>query len=113
MKKIFHVIALILVFVGSASYARSTQTPANILAEAEKGGYRLISTDELQREYRENSDGSTFVDTRQDWAFKMQHIKGTAYLPVTPTWWYQFSPFARAEMRNVLGPDLNKKFVFY
>jgi hypothetical protein len=84
-----------------------------VVTEAREGGYELITPDEIEQEYLKYPDALFLVDTRQDWAYQMQHIKGAVYLPVTPTWWYQYSPAARSEMKKVLGPDKNKKVIFY
>jgi hypothetical protein len=43
----------------------------------------------------------------------MQHIKGASHIDFSPTWWNQYSPVTRSEMKKLLGPDKNKKIVFY
>jgi hypothetical protein len=43
----------------------------------------------------------------------MQHIKGALHIDFAPTWWNQYSPATRSEMKNLLGPDKNKKIIFY
>ncbi len=48
----------------------------DIAAEAEKGGCRHISTDDLWRLYREKGDRLLLVDTRQEWEYRTGHIKG-------------------------------------
>lgn len=117
-KRIMHIILLFSLFMSSASFAQSegqnTLHSANKVAtEAKKGGYNLITPEEIKREYLQDPESLFLVDTRQEWAYRMQHIKGAAYLPVTPTWWYQYYPAARSEMKKVLGPDKNKKIIFY
>jgi hypothetical protein len=32
---------------------------------------------------------------------------------VTPTWWTQYSPWARAGMEKLLGPDKKREVIFY
>jgi len=115
MKRIIYTSVLFFLFTSCAAHAQSDNQNDwdKIVTEARKGGYNLITPEELEREYLK-VDGSLFlVDTRQDWAYQMQHIKGSVYLPVTPNWWYQYSPAARSEMKKVLGPDKNKKVIFY
>lgn len=84
-----------------------------IVAEAKKGGYQLITPEELKKEYLKDSAAFFLVDTRQEWAYQMQHIMGASHLDFTPTWWNQYSPITRSEMKKLLGPDKNKKVVFY
>lgn len=84
-----------------------------IVAEAKKGGYQLITPEELKKEYLKDSAAFFLVDTRQEWAYQMQHIKGASHLDFTPTWWNQYSPITRSEMKKLLGPDKDKKVVFY
>jgi len=43
----------------------------------------------------------------------MQHIKGSLHIDFAPTWWNQYSPMMRSEMKKILGPDKDKKVVFY
>lgn len=94
---------------------RSTSAPVSgsVAREAIKGGYNLITPDELEREFRKDHRSLLLVDTRQDWAYQMEHIAGAVNLPISPTREYQYSPSARSEMRRVLGPGLDKKIVFY
>ncbi len=84
-----------------------------IVTEARKGEYQLITPQELKKEYLKNSAGFLLVDTRQEWAYQMQHIEGAVHIDFTPTWWNQYSPITRSEMKKLLGPDKNKKVVFY
>ena len=84
-----------------------------VVAESKKGGYKLISPEEIEKEYLKDPVSLFLADTRQEWAYQMTHIKGAVYLSVTPAWWYQYSPFARSEMKKVLGPNKDKKVIFY
>jgi len=109
---VFFVFITFVVHTGIAS-GNTGQEQNTIAADAQKGGYRLIGPDELKTEYL-GAPGSLFlVDTRQEWAYLMQHIQGAAYLSVTPTWWYPYYPGARSEMGKVLGPDRDKRVAFY
>jgi hypothetical protein len=118
LKKIVYLSALAFLFMSYADYAQPDNqnevTDWNkVVTEAQQGGYTLITPAEIEREYLKDPNALFLVDTRQDWAYQMQHIKGAEYLPVTPTWWYQYSPVARSEMKKVLGPYKNKKAIFY
>ena len=118
MKRIIYLSALAFLFISCADYAQPDNqnevTDWNkVVTEAQQGGYALITPAEIKREYLKDPESLFLVDTRQEWAYQMQHIKGAEYLPVTPTWWYQYSPVARSEMKKVLGPDKNKKTIFY
>ena len=118
MKRIIYLIILVSFFISYAAYsqpAKQNEVSAldKVVTEAKEGGYNLITPEELQREYLKDPESLFLVDTRQDWAYQMQHIKGAVYLPVTPTWWYQYSPGARSDIKTVLGADKNKKAIFY
>ncbi len=118
MKKILLMTAMVCVFIGYTAQAQTenpqtASVPEKVAAEAKQGGYELIPPAELEKEYRQDPGALFFVDTRQDWAYRMQHIEGAAHLSVTPSWWYQYSPFARSDMRNILAPAHDKKLVFY
>jgi hypothetical protein len=118
MKRIMQMSFLFFLFMSCAAQAQSvTQNPVNawdkVVTEAKKGGYHLISPGELKNEYLKDSAAFLLVDVRQDWAYQMQHIKGSLHIDFAPTWWNQYSPMTRSEMKKILGPDKNKKFVFY
>jgi 3-mercaptopyruvate sulfurtransferase SseA len=84
-----------------------------VVTEARKGGYQLITPEELKREYLTDSAAFLLVDTRQEWSYQMQHIQGALHIDFAPTWWNQYSPMTRTEMKKLLGPDKNKKVIFY
>jgi hypothetical protein len=84
-----------------------------IVNEARKGGYQLITPEELKKEYLKDPAAFLLVDTRQEWSYQMQHIQGALHIDFTPTWWNQYSPMTRSEMKKLLGPDKNKKGIFY
>ncbi len=106
---------LFLVYVLSAQSQTldTKQGPNNVIAEAQRGGYKLITPDETKAEYLKDPGSLFLVDTRQEWAYRMQHVKGAVYLSATPSWWYQYDPRARSDMKKVLGPDKDKKITFY
>jgi hypothetical protein len=53
------------------------------------------------------------VDTRQEWEYQREYIQDAVNLPVTPSWWTQYSPWARSEMKKLLGPDKKRGVAFY
>jgi len=90
-----------------------TRTWDTVLAEVRKGGYNLITPDEIKKEYLKEPTSLFLIDTRQEWEYQRQHIEGALNLPVNPYWWYPYSPQNRKEMRRLLGPDKNKRVIFY
>jgi hypothetical protein len=109
---------MFLLFLSYAAQAQSEAQNAgrvgnDIAAEAKKGGYQLITPEELKEEYLKDPASFSLVDVRQEWSYQMQHIKGALHIDFAPTWWNQYSPMMRSDMKKLLGPDKDKKFVFY
>jgi hypothetical protein len=118
MKRILYIAVLFLLFVSYVAHAESTGQNAvvtwdKVVAEAKKGEYQLITPDELKKEYLTDSAAFLLVDVRQEWSYQMQHIKGSLHIDFAPTWWNQYSPMMRSDIKKLLGPDKNKKIVFY
>lgn len=119
MKRIIiYVGVLSLLFMSHAlqSQAGSQNAAAvadKVFAEAKEGGYQLMTPGEIKKEYLKDQTAFLLVDVRQEWSYQMQHIKGSSHIDFAPTWWNQYSPMMRSEMKRLLGPDKNKKFVFY
>ena len=118
MKRIMHISFMFFLFMSCVAQAQSesqntSRVRGQIVTEAKKGGYHLISPGELKNEYLKDSAAFLLVDTRQEWAYQMQHIKGASHIDFSLTWWNQYSPVTRSEMKKLLGPDKNKKIVFY
>jgi hypothetical protein len=88
-----------------------TATWDDVLAEAEKGGYRIITTEELSHQYKRDSSRMLLVDTRQDWEFRTGHIRGSLNFSMEPTWWARWRKAGHLE--SVLGPDKDRFMVFY
>jgi hypothetical protein len=86
-------------------------TPAEVRAEAARGGYRLISTEELAKLYRQPPANLLLVDTRQDWEYRSGHLKGAVNFPMEPTWVCRWR--SRGPLTKLLGPDKNRAVVFY
>ena len=89
------------------------QALAQVQEEARKGNYRLIAPETIKAQFLKNPASLFLVDTRQEWEYQQEHIQGSANLPVTPSWWTQYSPWARAEIKKFLGPDKKRQVVFY
>ena len=118
MKRIMYINFMFFLFMSyvaqvQAGSQNAVPVPDKVVAEARKGGYQLITPEELKKEYPKDSAAFLLVDTRQEWAYQMQHIKGASHIDFTPTWWNQYSPVTRSEMKKLLGPDKNKKVIFY
>lgn len=91
--------------------APKTATREDVAAEAVRGGYRLIGTEELWGHYQEDREKPFLVDTRQDWEFRTGHIKGAVSFPMEPTWLSRLRN--RGALEAFLGPDRNRLIVFY
>jgi rhodanese-related sulfurtransferase len=83
----------------------------DVKAEAKSGGYRIITTEELAREYRKDSGSLLLVDTRQDWEYRTGHLNGAVNFPMEPTWWSRWRKASALEA--FLGPDKDRGIVFY
>ncbi|MBI4796835.1 MAG: rhodanese-like domain-containing protein [Deltaproteobacteria bacterium] len=86
-------------------------TMEDVRAEAARGGYRLINTEELAKLYRHPPANLLLVDTRQDWEYRSGHIKGAVNFPMEPTWWSRWR--AQGRLAALLGPDKDRLVVFY
>ena len=86
-------------------------TPAEVQAEAVRGGYRLITTEALAELYRRPPANFLLVDTRQDWEYRSGHIEGAVNLPLEPTAWSRWR--SQGRLAALLGPDLDRLVVFY
>ena len=84
---------------------------ADVRDEAERGGYRLITTDELWDIVKGDPAGVLLVDTRQDWEYAAGHIKGAVNFPMEPTWLARLTK--RGELEQLLGQERQKHIVFY
>ncbi len=86
-------------------------TPAQVQAEAARGGYGLITTPELARLCQNSPANLLLVDTRQDWEYRGGHIKGAVNFPLEPTWWGRWA--CQKQLEALLGPDKHRLVVFY
>jgi hypothetical protein len=84
-------------------------TWADVKLEAQGGGYRLISTQELASMYLQSPP--MLIDTRQEWEYRTGHIKSALNFPIEPTWW---SRWRKADsLKALLGSDKDRLIVFY
>ena len=106
----------VLITVGALWFTNRAVTPKeatwdDVQAEARSGGYRIITTEELAREYQEDSTSFLLVDTRQEWEYRTGHLKGALNFPMEPTWWSRWRKASALE--TFLGPDKDRMVVFY
>jgi 3-mercaptopyruvate sulfurtransferase SseA len=89
----------------------NTATWGDVRTEAKQGGYQLISTDELSRQYTSKPESLLLVDARQEWEYRTGHIKNALNFPMEPTWWSRWRN--KGALEKFLGPDKNRIVVFY
>ena len=104
---------LVLSGTAHATTEPQAQALAQVQEEAKRGNYQLISPETVRDRFVKEPGSLFLVDTRQQWEYQQEHIQGSANLPVSPSWWTQYSPWARAEMKKFLGPDKKRGVVFY
>lgn len=83
----------------------------DVKAEAQTGGYRLITTEELAERCRQEAHKLLLVDTRQDWEYRTGHMKGAVNFPMEPSAWGRWR--SQGALRKFLGPDKDRCIVFY
>lgn len=83
----------------------------DVLVEADVGGYRIITTEELADRYGRASSELFLVDTRQEWEYRTGHIKGARNFPMEPTSWARWR--RAGDLETFLGPDKDSILVFY
>ncbi len=102
--------------IGALWFTNRAVTPTaatweDVLQEAQRGGYRIIKTDEIWERYQRNPQDLMLVDTRQEWEYRTGHLKGAVNFPMEPTAWSRWRK--QKEMATFLGPDKNRFLVFY
>lgn len=83
----------------------------DVQTEANRGGYRVISTEELAERYQKDSSSLLLVDTRQPWEYRTGHLRGALNFPMEPTWWSRWRKASALE--SFLGPDKDRTIIFY
>jgi hypothetical protein len=95
----------------SRSVAPRDATLKDVFAEARRGGYELISTEELRERYSKRPEALLLVDTRQEWEYRTGHIKSAVNFPMEPTSLSRWQK--KDELETFLGADKNRFIVFY
>jgi hypothetical protein len=106
-------VCLVLSGPAHATTDPQAQALAQVQEEAKQGNYQLIAPETIKAQFLKNPTSLFLVDTRQEWEYQREYIKDAVNLPVPPTWWTQYSPRARSEMKKLLGPDKERHVVFY
>jgi hypothetical protein len=83
----------------------------DVQAEAARGGYRLITTEDLAKLCQQPPGDFLLVDTRQLWEYYGGYIPGAVCFPMEPTWWSRWR--SQGPLAELLGPDKNRLVVFY
>ncbi|MBF0474614.1 MAG: rhodanese-like domain-containing protein [Deltaproteobacteria bacterium] len=109
-------LAAVMITFGALWLTNRAVTPreatwTDVLAEAKIGGYRIITSEELAKLYRNDPKHLLLVDTRQEWEFRTGHVKGAQNFPMEPTWWSRRQKAPALEA--FLGPDKDRLIVFY
>ena len=104
-------ITVFLVWYGQRPITPQQATWEDVVAEAEAGGYRLITTEALAEMYGKDPSALMLIDTRQEWEYRTGHIAGALLFPMEPTWWARWRK--AAELRQLLGEDKERTVVFY
>ena len=114
-KSILAILA-VAVTVGALWLTNGAVTPkastwGDVVAEAEKGGYQLITTDDLWKRYSEERERLLLVDTRQQWEYRTGHIEGAVNFPMEPTWFSRWQK--KRALGRLLGTDKDRPVIFY
>lgn len=83
----------------------------DVLAEAENGGYRIISNMDLWELVKSKPNKILLVDTRQEWEYRTGHINGALNFPMETTGWSRWR--SQKPLAKFLGPDKERFIVFY
>ena len=116
LKTTMMALIVLTITVGLLWFTNRSVTPKkatfeDVVAEAAKGGYRLINTEKLRELYAKNPKGLLLVDTRQEWEYRTGHIKGALNFPMEPTWLSRWQK--KGALEKLLGPDKNHFIVFF
>ena len=95
----------------NGAVAPRESTWADAVAEADQGGYRLITTEALWKRYDAKQDRLLLVDTRQEWEYRTGHIEGAVNFPMEPTWLARWQK--KSALERLLGDDKDRAIVFY
>jgi predicted sulfurtransferase len=104
-------ITIFLVWYGQRPITPRQATWDDVVAEAEAGGYRLITTEALAEVYGKDPSALMLIDTRQEWEYRTGHIAGALLFPMEPARWARWRK--AAQLGQLLGPDKDRTIVFY
>ena len=112
----FVALAAVLITIVYVWHAQRVAVPAQVtwdevVAEAETGGYRIITTEALAKIYNPSGSDPVLIDTRQEWEYRTGHIKGALNFSMEPTWWARRQK--ADDLAAFLGPDKERTLVFY
>jgi rhodanese-related sulfurtransferase len=80
--------------------------------EVERGGYKVVSTQELKSWIDQKKD-MLIVDTMPPDSFKKQHIPGAVNFEIQRPELTQMSDKMREDFEKLLGPNKDRTIVFY
>ena len=104
-------ITIISVWHGQRPIAPKQATWDDVIAEADAGGYRIITTEALAEIYAKDSSDLLLIDTRQGWEYRTGHIQGALNFSMEPTRWARWQK--ADDLAAFLGPDKERTLVFY
>jgi hypothetical protein len=104
-------ITIVSVWYGQRPIAAKQATWDDVMAEAQAGGYRIITTEVLAGLLRQDPSGLLPIDTRQEWEYRTGHIEGALNFPMEPTFWARWRK--ADDLKKFLGPDKERALVFY
>jgi len=118
-RRIFILAVLSLIISGTTLWVTNVQfefekaTWDEVFQEAEKGGYEILSTEELWEMHQADPD-LLIVDTRQEWEYRLGHVKGAENFFMQPWFWDRW--MKRSDLRDFLQErtrDKDNPIVFY
>jgi hypothetical protein len=107
----FIIFAVVILFSNQTIAQPQAASYADVQAEAQRGGYRLIAMDKLWQLYQKDDTNLLLVDTRQDWEYHAGYINGALNFSMEPTWLARMT--RRGALEQFLGPDKTRALVFY
>lgn len=115
-RKVIFAIGTVAIILSSLLFTNHAVTPKEVtwkdtVAEAQKGGYQIITVDELWQRYTAGVNDLILVDTRQEWEYRTGHIKGSVNFSMEPTWLSRWRK--KGALETLLGSDKNRFIVFY
>lgn len=89
------------------------KTAVNLCREVMKGGYKIVTTEELKGWF-DKKEAMLLIDTMPlEDSYKKNHIPGAVQIEFPKEELAQLDGKTKAEFEKLLGPDKNKKLVFY